>query len=169
SVDAGDRASFRVDVRDATGQPVAGLPVRYWTGPKGTTPPSDEEGWREASVRADTDASGEIRGGVDTPSTVVQGVGTTEQIVVKTNVDGHDLDASATVQVGAGSAWAALYPEAREIVPGVAQRILLRMIDGHGKPISAPFLVEGDGLREEVRTDAHGEAELTWKAPPDVG
>ena len=60
------------------------------------------------------------------------------------------------MQVGAGSAWAALYPEAREIVPGVEQRMLLRMTDGHGRPIAAPFLVEGDGLREEVRTDAHG-------------
>src|SRR6185312_2204924 len=72
-------------------------------------------------------------------------------------------------QVGAGAAWAAIYPEARDIVPGVAQRLLLRVIDGHGGPISAPFLVEGDGLREEVRTDEHGEAELSWKVPPDVG
>ena len=169
AVFAGDHVAFRVDVRDAADQPVADLPVRYWVGPRGTTPPTDEDAWLKASTRALTNAAGEVLGGADTPSTVVQGTGTTLQLVVKTNVDGHDLDAGSTVRVGAGGATAEIWPEAHEVVPGVAQRLLLRVLDGHGRPISAPFLVEGDGLHEEVHTNASGDAEVTWKAPPDVG
>ncbi len=166
---AGDRVTFHIDVRDATDRPVAELPVRYWLGPKGTQPPADDEGWLKASTRALTSAAGEVRGGADTPTTVVQGVGTTMHLVVRTNVDGHDLAREAIVRVGAGSASAEILPEGHDIVPGVEQRLLLRVLDGHGKPIAATFLVEGDGLHEEVRTDAWGEAGLTWKAPPDVG
>src|SRR5262249_26690007 len=73
------------------------------------------------------------------------------------------------VRVGTGAAFAELLPEARDLVPGVEQRLLLRVLDGHNKPVPAPFLVEGDGLHQEVRTDAFGEAEVTWKTPPDVG
>ena len=169
AVFAGDHVDFHVDVRDATDQPVAELPVRYWIGPKGTHPPKDEEGWVKASTRALTGAAGELTGGADTPSTVVKGAGTILQLVVKTNVDGHDLEGESVVKVGTGGASAELLPEAHELVPGATQRLLLRVLDGHGQPIAAPFLVEGDGLREEVRTDAWGEAALTWKAPPDLG
>jgi len=169
AVHAGDHATFFIDVRDATDQPVAGLPVRYWLGPRGTRPPKDEPGWLKASTAAITSAAGEVLGGTDTPATVVQGAGTTVQLVARTSVDGHDLAGESLVQVGAGAASAEILPEAREIVPGVEQRLLLRVLDGHGRPVAAPFLVEGDGLHQEVRTDPWGEAELTWKAPPDVG
>lgn len=169
AVFAGDHVDFHVDVRDATDQPVADLPVRYWIGPKGTRPPQDEEGWQKASTGARTGAAGELGGGADTPSTVVRGAGTTLQLVVRTSVDGHALEAESIVHVGVGGASAELLPEAHELVPGLAQRLLLRVLDGHGRPVAAPFLVEGDGLRQEVRTDAWGEAELTWKAPPDLG
>ena len=40
---AGDHVDFHLHVRDATDQPVADLPVRYWIGPKGTSPPKDDE------------------------------------------------------------------------------------------------------------------------------
>ncbi len=169
AVHAGDHASFFIDVRDATDQPVAGLPVRYWLGPEGTRPPKDEPGWLAASTLALTSAAGEILGGADTPSTVVQGVGTTLQLVARTSVDGHDLAGESIVHVGAGAATAEILPEAHEIVPGVEQRLLLRVLDGHARPIAGPFLVEGDGLHQEVHTDAWGEAELAWKVPPDVG
>jgi hypothetical protein len=169
AVFAGDHVDFHVEVRDAVDQPVAALPIRYWIGQKGTRPPKDEAGWQAASKSALTSASGAISGGADTPSTVVKGAGTTLQLVVRTNVDGHDLEAESTVRVGIGGASAELLPEAREVVPGVEQRMLLRVIDGRGKPVAGPFVVEGDGLREEVRTSAAGEAEVTWRAPPDVG
>jgi hypothetical protein len=169
AVFAGDRADFAFFVRDATDRPVKGLPVRYWIGPKGTTPPAEEEAWFKASKRAVTGAEGEVRGSADTPTTVVSGVGTTLHVVARTNVDGHDLKSASSVRVGAGGAVAELLPEAHEVVPGVEQRLLLRVRDGHGRPVSAPFLVEGDGLRQEVHTSAAGEADVTWKAPPDVG
>ncbi len=169
AVFAGDHVTFSIDVRDATNQPVGGLPVRYWLGPKGTRPPRDDEGWLKASTLAVTSAAGEVGGGADTPSTVAPGTGTTLQLVARTNVDGHDLEEESVVHVGAGGARAELLPEAREIVPGVTQRLLLRVRDGHDRPVAAPFLVEGDGLRQEVRTDAQGEAEISWSAPPDVG
>jgi hypothetical protein len=169
SVFAGDHADFRIDVRDATDVPVADLPVRYWIGPKGTTPPKDDDAWLKLSTRGLTSAEGVVKGGADTPSTVVQGVGTTVELVAKTTVDGHDLEAHTVLKVGSSAATAELLPEAGEIVPGVEQKMLLRVRDGHGKPVIGPFLVEGDGLHQEVRTSAWGEAEIVWKAPPDVG
>lgn len=165
---AGDRAEWSLVVRDASDQPVADLPVRYWLGPKGTRPPAEDERWIAASTRAMTDGGGHVRGVTDTPSTVVRG-GTTMALVVKTNVDGHDLSAETSLGVGMGTASAALLPEARDLVPGLAQRLLLRVADGHGRPVSAPFLIEGDSLREEVRTGAEGEASITWNVPSDVG
>jgi Alpha-2-macroglobulin family len=169
AVFAGDHVDFVAGVRDAADQPIADLPLRFWIGPRGTQPPKDDEGWLKASTRGLTNAAGEVRGGTDTPSTVVQGAGTTMSLVVKTNVDGHDLEGTSVVQVGTGGASAELFAEAKEIAPGVEQRLLLRVIDGHGRPVAAPFLVEGDGLHADVRTDAWGEAQLTWKAPADVG
>src|SRR5262249_21822597 len=153
AVFAGERAEFRLDVRDATGAPIADLPVRYWIGQKGTAPPKDDEGWLAGSTRALTNGMGEVKGAIDTPSTVGQRVGTTMQIVAKTNVDGHDLEGHATVRVGASDAVAELLPEARDVVPGVEQRLLLRVRDGHDRPVSAGFRVEGDGLSQEVRTN----------------
>ena len=59
------------------------------------------------------------------------------------------------IQYRAGAASAELLPEAREIVPGVTQRLLLRVRDGHARPVAAPFLVAGehveDGLRHVLR------------------
>jgi hypothetical protein len=169
AVFAGERAEFRIDVRDATDAPIADLPVRYWIGPKGTEPPKDDAGWLAASTRALTNGMGEVKGTIDTPTTVLQRVGTTMQIVAKTNVDGHDLDGHAGLRVGASDSYAELVPEGRDLVPGVEQRLLLRVHDGHDRPVSGGFVVEGDGLSKEVRTNAWGEAEVTWKPPPDVG
>lgn len=169
SVLAGDRVPFRVSVRDATDQPIAALPVRYWIGPKGTEPPKDDKAWEKASTRAITDAKGEVSSDTVVPTTVVQSVGTTVRVVVKTNVEGHDLHDSATVSVGVPVSSAELRPEGTSIVPGLEQRMLLRVYDGHGRPVAAPFSVEGDGLKASVTTDADGEAEVTWRAPVDLG
>ena len=169
SVLAGDRVSFKVLVRDASDQPIAALPVRTWIGPKGTEPPRDEKEWVKASTRALTTASGEAEGATVTPTTVVRGVGTTVRVVVRTNVEGHDLEGSDTVSVGVGSASAALLPEATAIVPGLSQRMLLRVRGGRGEPVAGPFSVEADGLKASVTTDENGEAEVTWRPPASVG
>ncbi|MFO0762458.1 MAG: alpha-2-macroglobulin family protein [Byssovorax sp.] len=166
---AGDHPRFTLRVRDATDQPIAGLPIRYWVGPRGTEPPKDQKGWELVSTRALTDGAGEISATADAPTTIVAGVGTTLRVIARTKVEGHDLEDTAVVSVGVPTATAALLPEAGSILPGIEQRMLLRMRDGRGQPIRAGFLVEGDGLKAQVETDDHGEAEITWHPPLEVG
>jgi hypothetical protein len=166
---AGDRAAFVVRVRDAVDQPVAGLPLRYWVGPKGTEPPQSDEAWARLAKAASTDAEGELHGFADTPTLVVHGVGTTLRLVAKAAVSGHALAESTSVSVGVPTSSAELLPEAGGIVPGVDQHVLLRVHDGHGKPVAASFTVAGDGLSGAVTTNANGEAELAWHPPPELG
>jgi len=169
SILAGDHAPFTVRVRDATDQPVVGLPIRYWTGPRGTEPPKDDKLWERLSTFVRTDAAGEIRGETTAPTTVVKGVGTTLRLVAKTSVEGRDLEDSATVAVGVPSATAELLPQNGTVVPGIEQRMLLRVLDGHSHPITAAFSVEADGLKSNITTDIDGEAEVLWHPPVDVG
>ena len=166
---AGDRVAFVVRLRDASDQPIARLPLRYWIGPRGTEPPKDEEAWARLAKAASTDAEGEYHGFTDAPTLVVHGVGTTLRLVARSAVEGHALEASATVSVGVPTSTAELLPEAGSIVPGVDQRLLLRVLDGRGKPVAASFTVNGDGLAGAVTTSAEGEAELTWRPPVEVG
>jgi hypothetical protein len=168
SILAGDKAPFTLRVRDADDLPIAGLPVRYWVGPKGTEPPRDPD-WDRLTRVGTTDAEGEVHAAADAPSLVVAGVGTTLRLVAKTEVEGHALVQSSTVSVGVPTSTATLSPEAGAIVPGVEQRLLLRVHDGHWKPVAATFSVEGDGLAQTVTTNADGEAEVTWRPPVDVG
>ncbi|HEY4120183.1 MAG TPA: alpha-2-macroglobulin family protein, partial [Byssovorax sp.] len=143
-------------------------PVRVWIGPRGTQPPKDEAGWARVPLRR-TDAGGAVEGEIDTPRTVVRGVGTTLELVAKAEVEGEALDARASAQVGVGVATAALELEDGALVPAAAQRGLLRVHDAHDLPVSARFRVRGDGLSAEVTTDVDGEAELAWSPPRDVG
>ncbi|WP_438036380.1 alpha-2-macroglobulin family protein [Sorangium sp. So ce204] len=166
---AGDRASYVIRIRDGAGQPVAGLPVRTWTGPKGTSPPEDRAAWEKLTTPARTDAAGEVRGAAVAPTTVVQGAGTTLRVVARATFEGHELEREATVSVESPTSEAALLPEAGAIVPGVAQRMLLRVRDARRKPVQGAFTVEGDGLQAAVTTDAYGEAEVTWDAPAELG
>lgn len=165
---AGDRAKFTLRARDATDQPIAGLLVRWWVGPKGTEPPKDKE-WEKRTTLATTDAQGEIHAGVDAPTLVVAGVGTTLTLVAKGEVEGHALSQKTSVAVGVPTSTATLLPEAGAIVPGVPQHMLLRVHDGRGKPVAASFSVEADGLAARVTTGSDGEAEIAWKPPVDVG
>ena len=166
---AGEHAAFTVGVRDASDQPVAALPVRYWVGPRGTEPPRDDEAWLRLARTATTDAEGAFQGTADAPSLVVHGVGTTVRLVARATVDGHALEAQASVSVNVPASTATLYPEAVAVVPGVEQRLFLRVQDGHSRPVQATFAVEGDGLHASVTTDADGEAETTWRPPVTVG
>lgn len=166
---AGDPAPFTVRVRDATDQPIAGLPIRYWIGPRGTEPPKDDQAWERLSTFARTDAAGEIRGETRAPTTVVKGVGTTLRLVARASVEGIDLKHDATIAVGVATASAELLPQNGAVVPGIEQRLLLRVLDGHLRPVAAAFAIEADGLKASVTTDADGEAEVLWHPPVDVG
>ena len=168
AVRAGERATFTVRVRDATDEPIAGLSVRTWIGPKGTSPPAERDAWEKASTPARTDASGAVTGEASAPSVVAPG-GTTLELVARAEVEGHALAHHASLVVGLATPSVEILPEGPALVPGVAQRLLLRVRDGRGAPVQAAFSVEGDGLAELVTTDADGEAELTWQPPADVG
>lgn len=169
AVKAGDRVKYAIHVRDAAGQPVVALPVRVWIGPKGTEPPSDEKKWEKETTLAITSPSGEVEGEAQAPTTLAPGTSTTLTLVARTAVEGHDLRGKSVVQVGYPSSTAELSPEADAVIPGIEQRILMRVLDGHQRPVRAAFSVEGDGLKQNVTTDEMGEAELTWSPPVDLG
>ena len=170
SVLAGERATFRLRLHDASSRPIARHPLRYWVGPKGTEPPKGDEEWVKASKAAETDADGDFSGSFDAPTLVVAGVGTSLRVVARTTVEGHALEDYAVLTVGAPAAAVTLLPEAGSLVPGVEQRLLLRARDGHDDPVAgATFSVKGDGLDQTVTTGREGEVEVTWKPPVDVG
>ena len=164
----GDRVHFAIRLRDATGQPVIEHAVRYWIGPKGTNPPKTDADWDRVGTRASTDGGGEVKGTRDAP-TLVKSTGTSMVLVARATLEGHALERSVAVVVGAPNASAELTAEAPAIVPGLTQRMMLTVTDGHGEGIAGAFSVTADGLAAAVTTDARGEGELTWSAPLGVG
>ncbi|AKT39543.1 alpha-2-macroglobulin family protein [Chondromyces crocatus] len=168
-VGAGEQAAYVLRVRDGAELPVVGLPVRVWVGQKGTKPPTEEKAWEKASTLVHTDVAGEIKGTAMAPTTVVQGVGSELRVVARAVFEGRPLSREATVAVESRTSEVTLHPEGGVIVPGVTQRMLVRVLDGRYEPVSGAFHVEADGLRASVTTDAFGEAEVTWQAPVDLG
>ncbi|MBX3190795.1 MAG: hypothetical protein KF819_27605 [Labilithrix sp.] len=165
---AGERVPFRLRLRDATGQPVIDHAIRYWIGARGTSPPSTDKDWERLSTRAVTDGAGEIAGARDAP-TLVKASGTSMVLVARAELEGHALEQKRELSIGTPLASATLSPEARAIVPGLGQKMLLTVDDGRGGGVAGTFEITGDGLATTVTTDAHGEAELTWNAPEGVG
>ena len=165
---AGDRVPFAIRVHDATGQPIVDQGVRYWIGPKGTTPPANDDEWEKHGTIAKTDGAGTVHGTRDMP-TLVKSRGSAMQLVVTTLAFGHPLTAARDVAIGVSSATADLTPEASSIVPGLSQRMLFRVRDARGTGVAATFIANGDGLRATFTTDASGEGEIVWNVPRGVG
>jgi hypothetical protein len=165
---AGDRVPFSIRLHDATQQPLVGHDVRYWIGPKGTTPPSDEDEWRRHGIVANTDGAGTVHGAYVMP-TLVKAGGTSMQLVVGAVAIGRALSARHDVAIGIPAATAEVTPEASALVPGVEQRIHVRVRDGRGAGVAASFTASGDGLTSAFATDENGEAELRWSVPLGVG
>ncbi len=165
---AGERGVWRASVRDATDQPIAGADLRVWVGPRGTHPPKDDASWDKLPL-ARSDARGEVEGAFDAPANVVRGVGSALELIARTRIEGHDLSAKASANVGVPASTAELLPEAGQLVPGVPQHLMLRVRDGHGAPVRATFRLEGDGLAADATTDEHGETDITWQTPIDLG
>jgi len=166
----GDTVPYIVRLRDASGHVLVDHEARVWIG-QGSPPPrsdKDQKAWLAASTPATTDAVGEVRRSTAMP-TLVKTSGASVSLLVRTEVEGHWLEASASVPVGRPSSSAELFPEAHAVVPGLAQHLLLRVEDGRGRGIAGEFLVTGDGLDARVTTDAQGEADVTWNAPVGVG
>lgn len=168
----GDRPDFVLRLRDASDRPVAGGAVRYWIGPKGTSPPSpteDVKEWERASTLAKADAAGEVRGAIDAPTTMRRGATTTMRLVAHAELFGHELHAEKVIEVTTPSPTVEAVPEVGQLVPGVEQAVVVRVRDARDRPVSGAFTVEGDGLSQKVTTNALGEAEVRWRPPRDVG
>lgn len=165
----GDKVAFSIRVQDATNQPLADQSILYWIGPKGTTPPASDDDWKKNGVLAKTDGAGIFKGTRDTP-TLIKSTGTSLHLEVKSIVEGHTLTSSDDVPIGVTTTTATLKPEAAAIVPGLSQKLYLRVRDGRNNAsASAKLKVTADGLNETITTDANGEATITWNAPKTLG
>lgn len=165
--DAGTPLGYVVALRDASGAAVAGAPAWVWTGPSGTTPPEDDAAWAARAAKVTSDARGEIRGTAPVPG--LSGRGARLLLAARAEIGGRRLEGQAWVPIAAPAAALELVPESGALVPGVAQRLLLRMHGDGGAPVRGVYRVEGDGLAATAATDAFGEAELEWRPPRDVG
>lgn len=163
----GEVGHATIDVLDAAGEPIANHAVRYWSGPKGTTPPTDENEWKEKSRPATTDGLGHIDVTAQAPR-VVTAAGSSVMLVVKTELESQTVEKKETLSVGLPIAEAQLDMESGEVVPGAKQRAYLHVTDGE-KGVAGAFLVEADGLKAQVTTDKDGDGELTWTVPEDIG
>ncbi len=168
SVAAGASAKYRIRVEDGSEQAVAGHPVWVWTGPSGTEPPKDEKEFQKVATRRLTDGSGTIIADVTTPTTVPLR-GTTVSMVARTELEGQPFEAKSSVEVARAHGSVDLTPEAGDLVPGLEQRVFVRVLDDRGKPIKTKLVAKGDGLDTQVSTDEFGEGQLTWKVPAGIG
>src|SRR5690606_7794455 len=82
----GDRVSFSIRLKDATGQPRIDHPVRWWVGPKGAAPPRTDAQWKSVGTTTKTDGAGRITGARDAP-TLVRSKGTSLQLVAESVVE----------------------------------------------------------------------------------
>ncbi|NUP09593.1 MAG: hypothetical protein HOW73_26405 [Polyangiaceae bacterium] len=165
---AGAKARYRVRVRDASGEGIAGHPVWVWTGPNGTSAPSDVDEFRKASKKLLTDGAGEIVSEIAAPTTIPLR-GTQVHLEARTEIDGLARATTSIVDVGQRRGHANLTPEGGEIVPGLEQRLTLSLWGDDNNPLVGSFIAKGDGLDATFTTNDHGEAEVLWKAPLGIG
>ncbi len=169
NVRAGAQAPFTIVLRDAVGTPVAGATLRYWIGQNGMRPPEEDAQWEKTTKLVKTDLRGEVHAKVDAPKVVAPNGETQLHVVARGELEGQKINHEAFVAVSTSAASVSITPEANRVVPGIEQRVHLSVHDGLDAPVSGAFDVEGDGLKARVTTDAHGEAELVWRAPETLG
>lgn len=168
SVIAGSDASYRVRVRDASGEPIKAQPVLLWSGPSGTEAPTNADEFAKVATKLTTDENGEVAGAVKSPSTI-PARGTELKIVVRTELEGATLSSTSTIAVGKERGYVRLTPEASELVPGLSQRVVVELAEDGGKPITGSFIVKGDALDAKFTTNEFGEAEFDWNVPAGIG
>jgi hypothetical protein len=167
SLRPGETGHYTLAVRDASGRPVERLPVRVWIGKKGERVP-EGDAWTQKSQAVPTNALGEVRGEMRAP-TLVKGAASLLTLVAETTLEGDAVKAQSTLDVRAPVASAELFPEATALVPGLEQRVFLRLTGDDGEGVAGRFAVKGDGLAAEVDTNKHGEAEFSWRVPETIG
>lgn len=164
----GETGHAEATVRDAAGEPIANHPLVWWVGPKGTTAPSSDEEWTKHGTRASTDGLGKIAMQAQAPR-VVTSLGSDLNLVVRTEIEGQKIERRTSLAVGHPVATASLSFEGGDVIPGITQRAFLHVSDGENG-VAGDFTVEADGLRAvKVTTDKHGDGELSWTVPDDIG
>ncbi len=169
NVRAGAQAPFTIVLRDASATPIAGATLRYWIGQNGLAPPSSDEDWEKTAIAATTDLRGEVHAKASAPVVVAPNGETQLHLVARGEVQGQKVAHEAFVPVTPSAASATVDAESDHVVPGIEQRLMLHVRDGLDAPVVGAFDVEADGLREHVTTDAHGDAEITWRTPETLG
>lgn len=165
---SGSKTRVMIHLAAASGEGVARAPLKYLI----TSDTDDEvpvgQRWAELAKSATTDDEGDLVVPYDVPSV---GFATSKRITVRADVEGREREATASVEIVAKSAPSVeIVPEWGDVIPGVEQRLFVRVKDGWDKPAAdADLKVDGDGLSATVRTDPRGLAEVRWKAPKDVG
>ena len=163
----GTRATFRVEARDGTREPLAKLPFRYWVGPRGTTAPADDAVWERASTPGATDGAGVAAIDVDTPSTIARR-GSTLTVVVHANAQGHALAEQDVLPLVAPHPELELIPEFGALLPGQPQRLFVHATFA-GAALAAALGLEAHGLSVRVRTNERGWGEALWRVPREIG
>lgn len=161
---AGESTSATITVRDAVGEPIAGVVVKSWVGSTGTVPADFDA----HSMTWLTNLDGEAVVTATAPR-VVPPRGGSLQLHARAEVDGHAMKTSASVALEAPRADAILIAEGGWVVPGIEQRMFLTVTDRSGRGVSGVFAVTSDGLATRVTTDVRGEATFTWRVPKGAG
>ena len=169
SVDVGQSLGYRIAARDGSGAPIANASVRLWSGTTGMSPPKDDAEWEKVTTLLRTDPSGVAVGTVVAPTVVSPSKPTKLSMLARVSYEGHTLEQGDSAAVGVPQPKVEVFPEAGSLVPGLEQRVSFRLRDSKDVGMAGETLVEGDGLKTKLVTDAHGEGEITWKVPVDVG
>jgi hypothetical protein len=169
SVEPGKSVGWRIVARDGSGAPLANQTLRVWSGPTGTKPPANDADWDGVSTTVTTDGAGVAVGTVTAPTVVSEAEATHVTLQARLVVEGKALTPTATVAVGARRSAIGVTPEAGALVPGIAQALFVTVLDEKGKGVAGEIMVEGDGLHEKLVTDEHGEGELRWNVPKEIG
>lgn len=163
----GEETGIEVSLQDASGRPIERAAFAYWIGSPGAEPKAEEDWDRLATVER-TGAGGRWIGAHRAPTTVSP-KGATLLLRARAEIDGHALDVSQRLSIASPSLEVELFPEGKSLVPGLTQRVFLRLIDAKGQPIRGELDITGDGLAVRAQTDVYGEAELRWAVPREVG
>ncbi len=169
SVEPGKSLGYRIVARDGSGAPIANQTLRVWSGPTGTKAPANDADWESVASVLTTDGAGVATGTITAPSVVSEAEATRVAVEARLVGEGQALAPKGSVSVDVRRSSVDVTPEDGVLVPGIAQTLFVRVLDDKGRGVAGELLVEGDGLHEKLVTDEHGEGELRWNVPKEVG
>lgn len=156
-------------LKDATGNPVQNTEVETWNGPANLEVDSNTDKWKKLAQKTRTDSSGRFRVQATMP-TVIGRSGVTWLTRAVATIGGERISGDHKATVGRSTHHVRLLQPAGGVVPGFRGDLLLVADDGEDKPVpNVEFRLEGDGLKQTVRTNERGEAVVDWNVPLGVG